>query len=119
MDTTPATDIAATTLYATALFGFGQPFVPVENEPEPVTYEFAFGLLQRSVDAGCPGLDPMHYALDAALPVIDLAQDLRCRFTPNGPYRGFWLLLHSLYVLGGAALSAVVVLTLAGVLRQD
>jgi len=33
--------------------------------------------------------------------------------------RWFWLLLHSLYVITGAALSAVVVLTLTGVLRQD
>ena len=111
--------LLGTGIYATALFGFEQPFVPVENEPEPVTYEFAFGLLKSSVEAGCPGLDPMHYALDAALPVIDLAQDLRCRFTPDGPFRGLWLLLHSLFVLGGAALSAVVVLTLSGVLRQD
>jgi hypothetical protein len=108
-----------TAIYATALFGFQQPFVPVENPPEPVNYEFAFGLLESSTDSGCPGLDVMHYALDAALPVIDLAQDLRCRFTPEGPARWLWLLLHSLYVLGGAALSAVVVLTLAGVLRQD
>jgi hypothetical protein len=61
----------------------------------------------------------MHYALDSALPVIDLAQDLRCRFTPEGSLRWFWLLLHSLYVITGAALSAVVVLTLTGVLRQD
>jgi hypothetical protein len=61
----------------------------------------------------------MHYALDAALPVIDLAQDMRCRFTPEGPLRWFWLLLHSAYVIIGAALSAVVVLTLTGVLRQD
>ncbi len=111
--------LLGTAMYATALFGFDQPFVPVESDPAPVTYEFAFGLLQSSVDAGCPGLDPMHYALDAALPVIDLAQDLRCRFTPEGPFRDVWLLLHSLFVLGGAALSAVVVLTLAGVLRQD
>jgi hypothetical protein len=111
--------LLGTAIYATALFGFEQPFLPVESDPEPVTYVFAFGLLTSSVDAGCPGLDPMHYALDAALPVIDLAQDLRCRFTPDGPFRGLWLLLHSLYVLGGAALSAVVVLTLAGVLRRD
>ena len=106
-------------MYATALFGFQQPFVPVENPPEPVTYELAFGLFRSTSDAGCPGLDVMHYALDAALPVIDLTQDLRCRFTPEGPARWFWLLLHSLYVLGGAALSAVVVLTLSGVMRQD
>jgi hypothetical protein len=111
--------LLGTAMYATALFGFQQPFVPVENPPEPVTYEFAFGILASSTNDGCPGLHVMHYALDAALPVIDLAQDLRCRFTPAGPFRWFWLLLHSLYVLGGAALSAIVVLTLSGVLRQD
>jgi len=106
-------------MYATALFAFQQPFVPVENSPEPVTYQLAFGLAEQSTMQGCPGLDVIHYALDAALPLIDLAQDLRCRFTPEGPGRGFWLLLHSLYVIAGAALSAVVVLTLTGVLRQD
>ena len=111
--------LLGTLMYTTALFGFGQAFVPVEHDPAPVTYQFAFGLLERSASEGCPGLDVMHYALDAALPVIDLAQDLRCRFTPLGPFRWFWLMLHSLYVLGGAALSAVVVLTLSGVMRQD
>jgi len=106
-------------LYATALFGFGQPFMPVESDPQPVTYEFAFGLLQSTAELGCPGLDVLQYALDAALPVIDLDQDTRCRFTPEGPMRWLWLLLHSFYVIAGAALSAVVILTLTGVLRQD
>ncbi|HSM30723.1 MAG TPA: hypothetical protein VK854_08480, partial [Woeseiaceae bacterium] len=108
-----------TLMYATALFAFGQAFLPVESDPEPVTYEFAFGLAQTTAERGCPGLHVMHYALDAALPVIDLSQDLRCRFTPEGPLRWFWLLLHSLYVITGAALSAIVILTLTGVLRQD
>ena len=111
--------LLGTAMYATALFAFGQPFVPVESDPEPVTYQFAFGALQAMAERGCPGLHVMHYALDAALPVIDLAQDMRCRFTPDGPLRWFWLLLHSIYVITGAALSAVVVLTLTGVLRQD
>jgi uncharacterized protein YjbI with pentapeptide repeats len=111
--------LLGTAMYATALFGFGQPFLPVESDPEPVTYQFAFGVLQATAERGCPGLHVMHYALDAALPVIDLAQDLRCRFSPEGSLRWFWLLLHSLYVITGAALSAVVVLTLTGVLRQD
>ncbi len=106
-------------LYATALFGFGQPFLPVDSDPAPATYQLPFGLAEASAERGCPGLDALHYALDSALPVIDLAQDMRCRFTPEGPLRWFWLLLHSLYVIGGAALSAVVVLTLTGVLRQD
>ncbi|MDX1498818.1 MAG: hypothetical protein R3176_02910 [Woeseiaceae bacterium] len=111
--------LLGTVMYATALFGFGQPFVPVEHDPAPVTYEFAFGLAELSSDEGCPGLDVIHYALDSAMPVIDLGQDLRCRFTPEGPARWIWLILHSAYVVAGAALSAVVVLTLTGVLRQD
>ena len=106
-------------MYASALAAFQQPFVPVENPPEPVTYTLALGLVEIDAEQGCPGLDVMHYALDAALPVIDLAQDQRCRFTPAGPWRWLWLLLHSAYVIIGAALSAVVVLTLTGVLRQD
>ena len=111
--------LLGTIMYASALFAFQQGFVPVENSPEAVTYEFAFGLLQRSTEQGCPGLDPLHFALDAALPVIDLGQDQRCRFMPVGPLRWLWLLLNSLYVIAGAALSAVVVLTLTGVLRRD
>jgi hypothetical protein len=108
-----------TVMYATALFAFQQPFVPVEHDPAPVTYQFAFGLAERTADQGCPGLDIFHYALDAALPVLDLGQDMRCRFTPDGPARWLWLLLHSVYVIAGAALSAIVILTLTGVLRQD
>jgi len=111
--------LLGTAMYATELFGFGQPFLPVESDPEPVTYQFAFGALETTAERGCPGLHVMHYALDAALPVIDLAQDMRCRFTPAGKWQWLWLLLHSLYVITGAALSAVVVLTLTGVLRQD
>lgn len=106
-------------MYASAVFGFDQPFVPVENPPEPVTYELAFGLAEIEVEQGCPGLDVIHYALDAALPVIDVGQDLRCRFTPAGSWRWLWLMLHSAFVIIGAALSAIVVLTLTGVLRQD
>jgi len=111
--------LLGTAMYAVALFGFGQPFLPVEGDPAPAVYEFAFGAVRAASEQGCPGLHVMHYALDAALPVIDLGQDLRCRFSPDGPLRGLWLLLNSLYVITGAALSAVVVLTLTGVLRQD
>ncbi len=111
--------LLGTLMYSSALFMFEQSFVPVENPPELVTYEFAFGLAKLTTENGCPGLDPLHYALDAAMPVIDLGQDLRCRFMPEGPLRWLWLLLNSLYVVAGAALSAVVVLTLTGVLRRD
>jgi len=109
--------LLGTLMYSSALFRFQQSFVPVENPPEAVTYEF--GAARLSTALGCPGLDPLHFALDAALPVIDLGQDLRCRFLPTGPFRWLWLMLHSLYVIAGAALSAVVVLTLTGVLRRD
>ena len=111
--------LLGTVMYTSALFAFGQSFVPVENPPEAVTYDLAFGLATITTEHGCPGLDPLHYALDAAMPVIDLGQDLRCRFMPEGPLRWLWLLLNSLYVIAGAALSAVVVLTLTGVLRRD
>ncbi len=106
-------------MYSSAVFVFGQSFVPVENPPEAVTYDFAFGLAQLTTEHGCPGFDALHYALDAAMPVIDLGQDLRCRFLPEGPLRWLWLLLNSFFVIAGAALSAVVVLTLTGVLRRD
>ena len=107
------------TMYSLAVFAFQQPFLPVQNSPEPVTYQFLFGLLQHSTEQGCPGFDPLHFALDAALPVIDLGQDLHCRFMPEGPFRWLWLQLNSAFVIAGAALSAVVVLTLTGVLRRD
>ncbi|MDH5582500.1 MAG: hypothetical protein OEY82_01425 [Gammaproteobacteria bacterium] len=106
-------------MYSSALFVFGQSFVPVENAPETATYDFAFGLATLTTENGCPGFDPLHYALDAAMPVIDLGQDLRCRFMPVGPLRWLWLMLNSLYVIAGAGLAAVVVLTLTGVLRRD
>ena len=109
--------LLGTLMYASAVFVFEQSFVPVENPPELVTY--VFGAAQLTTELGCPGFDPLHFALDAALPVIDLGQDLHCRFMPKGPFRSLWLLLHSIYVIAGAGLSAVVVLTLTGVLRRD
>lgn len=106
-------------MYGLALWGFGQPFVPYETDPQPVEYVLAFDLARVATERGCPGLDVLHFALDAALPVIGLGQDNYCRFAPEGPWRWLWLLFHSLYVLAGTALSAVVVLTLTGVLRRD
>jgi hypothetical protein len=106
-------------MYALALWGFAQPFVPFEASPEPVEYVFPFDLTRRTAERGCPGLNVLEYALDVALPVIDLGQDTYCRFAPEGSWRWLWSLLHSLYVVAGAALSAVVVLTLTGVMRRD
>ena len=106
-------------MYSVALWGFEQPFVPFETPPEPVEYVFPFDLTRVTIERGCPGLNVFEYALDVALPVISLGQDTYCRFAPEGPWRWIWSALHSLYVLGGTALSAVVVLTLTGVLRRD
>ncbi len=106
-------------MYSVAVWGFGQPFVPFETSPEPVEYALPFDLARVSTDQGCPGLNVFEYALDVALPLINLGQDTYCRFAPVGPWRWVWSLLHSIYVLVGTALSAVVVLTLTGVLRRD
>jgi hypothetical protein len=106
-------------MYSVALWGFDQPFMPLQVSPEPVEYVFPFDLARVATERGCPGLNVFEFALDIALPVISLGQDTFCRFAPEGPWRWFWTLLHSLYVLGGTALSAVVVLTLTGVLRRD
>ena len=106
-------------MYTVAVSSFGQPFFPFEQAPEPTSYVLPFGLGEVAVPLGCPGLDTLHYALDFALPVINLGQDSFCRFVPDGPSRWLWLILHSLYGLFGAGLSAVVVLTLTGVLRRD
>jgi len=106
-------------MYTAAVSSFDQPFFPFEQPPEPTSYVLPLGLSEVAVPLGCPGLDTLHYALDFALPVINLGQDSFCRFVPTGQYRWLWLILHSLYGLFGAALSAVVVLTLTGVLRRD
>ena len=106
-------------MYTVAVNNFGQPFFPFEQPPEPTTYHLPVGLGNVDVPLGCPGLDTLQYALDFALPVIDLGQDTFCRFVPTGPARWLWLTLHSLFGLFGAALSAVVILTLTGVLRRD
>ncbi len=106
-------------MYTAAVTAFDQAFFPFEQPPEPTSYVLPFGLGEKSVPLGCPGLDTLHYALDFALPVIHLGQDDFCRFVPNGTARWLWLVLHSLFGLFGAALSAVVVLTLTGLLRRD
>jgi hypothetical protein len=106
-------------LYGTALWGFDQPFVPVERDPTPTEYTAVFGLLHARHGEGCPALVIPFFALDEALPVVDIGQASTCRFDPRGPARWIWLSLHSVYTLLGAALSAVVVLTLSGLLRRD
>src|SRR5262249_39088709 len=106
-------------MYSVALWGFEQPFLPLQVSPEPTEYVAPFDLARVTTERGCPGLNVLEYALDIALPVISLGQDTYCRFAPEGPWGWLWSLLHSVYVLVGTALSAVVVLTLTGVLRRD
>ena len=106
-------------MYTVAVLNFGQPFFPFEQAPEATNYILPFGLGEVDVALGCPGLDTLHYAFDFAIPIIDLGQDSFCRFVPNGSARWLWLALHSLFGLLGGCLSAVVVLTLTGVLRRD
>jgi hypothetical protein len=106
-------------MYTAAIGVFDQPFYPFEQPPEPTEYTLPFGLGRASVPLGCPGLDTLQYALDFALPVVNLGQDTFCRFVPAGPARWLWLTLHSLFGILGAGLSAVVILTLTGLLRHD
>jgi len=108
-----------TMLYGSALWGFGQPFVPTEADPTPTDYTAPLGLLSTRHAEGCPPLVIPFFALDQAFPIIDIGQASTCRFDPRGRTRWIWLALHSLYMLLGAALSAVVVLTLSGLLRRD
>jgi hypothetical protein len=111
--------ILGAVMYTAAINNFDQPFFPFEQPPEATEYVLPIGLGRIAVPLGCPGLDTIQYALDFALPVIDLGQDTFCRFVPTGPARWLWLTLHSLFGILGAGLSAVVVLTLTGVLRRD
>jgi len=106
-------------MYTVAIRDFDQPFYPFEQPPEPTTYVLPFQLGEKRVPLGCPGLDTLQFALDYAIPVINIGQDSFCRFVPEGPARQLWLTLHSLFALLGAALSAVVILTLTGILRRD
>ena len=108
-----------TVMYTVAVRDFGQPFFPFEQPPEATRYTLPLGLGEVTAPLGCPGLDTLQYALDFALPVINLGQDTFCRFVPSGSARWVWLTLHNLYGLLGAGLSAVVVLTLTGLLRRD
>jgi hypothetical protein len=111
--------ILGAVMYTVAIGIFGQPFFPFEQPPEPTTYILPIGLGTVDVPLGCPGLDTVQYALDFAIPVINLGQDTFCRFVPEGSARWLWLTLHSMFAILGASLSAVVVLTLTGLLRRD
>ncbi len=111
--------LLGTAMYSVALWQFDQAFLPIEADPVPVEYVLPLDLARVSAERGCPGLEIVQFTLDVALPVINLGQDSYCRFVPQGSARLLWSLLHSLFAIAGTALSAVVVLTLTGVLRRD
>ena len=111
--------LLGTLFYTIALWGFDQPFLPVELAPVPTHYTIFSDWAVTDHAQGCPGLALPQYALDVALPVIELGQTSLCRFAPQGGFMWVWLALHALYAIFGAALSAIVILTLTGVLRRD
>ena len=106
-------------MYSLALWKFDQAFLPIEADPVAVEYVLPLDLARIPAERGCPGLEIVQFTLDVALPVINLGQDNYCRFVPQGSARLLWSLLHSLFAIAGTALSAVVVLTLTGLLRRD
>jgi len=96
----------------------------------------AQGALVTARGAACNGaVEPALYAIDVALPVIDLGQESRCgpgrtaradlpagMEVGNTDWRLFegaalWQWAHALYALLGAILSALAVITFSGVLK--
>ncbi|MFT3727348.1 MAG: hypothetical protein QM759_05965 [Terricaulis sp.] len=96
----------------------------------------AQGALVQPSGAPCNGaIEPALYAIDVALPVIDLGQESRCApgrtaaatLSPGSPvghdgWRLFegaalWKWAHALYAILGAILSALAVITFSGVMK--
>jgi len=96
----------------------------------------AQGALVRADGKACNGaVEPALYAIDVALPVIDLGQESRCapgrtaraELSPgieiaNTDWRLFeggalWRWAHALYALLGAVLTALAVITFSGVMK--
>jgi hypothetical protein len=96
----------------------------------------AQGALVRPDGAPCNGaVEPALYAIDVALPVIDLGQESRCApgrsanaklspgiEVPNSEWRLFegaalWRWAQAMYAIVGAILTALAVITFSGVLK--
>ncbi len=96
----------------------------------------AQGALVRPDGAACNGaIEPALYAIDVAIPVLDLGQENRCApgrspraelgagiALEGSDWRFFegaalWSWAHALYALLGAMLSALAILTFSGVLK--
>ena len=97
----------------------------------------AQGALVTPQGRACNGaIEPALYAIDVALPVIDLGQESRCAPWPHGPRRTLagapvsataiggcsralrlWPWAHALYAILGAILTALAVVTFSGVMK--
>ena len=96
----------------------------------------AQGALVRPDGAACNGaIEPALYAIDVALPVIDLGQESRCApgraadatLSAGAPIAGsswrmfegaaIWTWAQALYTVLGAILSALAVITFSGVMK--
>jgi len=96
----------------------------------------AQGALVRPDGTACNGaVEPALYAIDVALPVIDLGQESRCSpgrtanadlpagiEVPNSDWRLFegaamWRWAQAIYAILGAILTALAVITFSGVLK--
>jgi hypothetical protein len=97
----------------------------------------AQGALVTPQGRACNGaVEPALYAVDVALPVIDLGQESRCapgrtaradlpqgmEVSPTSDWRLFegvalWRWAHALYALLGAILTALAVITFSGVMK--
>jgi len=101
-----------------------------------VFYMDAQGALIRPDGRACAGaIEPALYAIDVALPIIDLGQESACApgrapdaalplgvEIPGGAWRAFeggalWTWAQALYALLGAVLTALAIITFSGVMK--
>ena len=62
-------------------------------------------------------VEPVWYALDVFVPLLDLKQEVRCDISVREDAWG-WRAFKSIYAILGALVSSLVLLTVSGVLRR-
>jgi hypothetical protein len=68
----------------------------------------------------CDERDPLLYALDVMVPVIDLRQEVRCKMSSKASQMGaLWRLGKGAYALGGWIVVSGLILTVSGVVRRQ
>ncbi|MFW2341572.1 hypothetical protein [Brevundimonas sp.] len=72
-----------------------------------------------SVPHGCPALVVPLYALDLAIPILDLGQESACRMETRGLIGGWVQAVRVAYQILGGVMTAILITTLTGVLRRD